>query len=258
MYRSCALAFMLLITAPPLALRAQGNGGTLVGTIVDRSGRPIESVTVLVTPVGGTAPTATTRTDAAGRFRLVELAAGEYQLLVRRVGFVPAQTLVTITAGTSVSVELALASSAAVLDTVRSRVSQHSCNNRTVQGFECRRQAGVGYFRDAQELAALKPIHLHDLFRDLPGIRQGMGRGPGGLRGFVPNVRPSRCLRTLVNGRPPFGGQWWTAKDVIGIEYYDSWQKVPVDFRQIADLGSCDLIVYWLSNALVDDRRDPH
>lgn len=76
------------------------------------------------------------------------------------------------------------------------RVSQNACDNRTLLGFECRRQSGIGHFRDANELAALDAEQLIDLARDLPGIRPGNGLGPNGLTELVPWPRPSRCLRS--------------------------------------------------------------
>ena len=241
---ACLALVAILLCVPFAALHAQG----IAGFVRDTSGQPLVGATVTAVPGDATA-----RTDEAGRFVLPLLGPGDYRLTVRRIGYLPAEAVVRVASGVRGRVEVQLRRRAPTLDTVRSRVSQNSCNNRTLLGFECRRQAGVGYFRDAGELAALGPRHLHDLFRDLPGIRIGMGRDQNGLPEFVPAVRPSRCLKELVNGRPPFGHRWWSAQDVIGIEYYDEWRKIPLDYRQIADTGSCELIVYWLRSALVDE-----
>lgn len=240
----CGLATALLCVLPAAPLQAQ----SLAGFVRDTLGMPLIAAAVSLMPGG-----ATTRTDETGRFVFPALSEGEYVLTVRRVGYLPFEQSVALVAQRRTRLEVRLRRSSSTLDTVRSRVDQNNCSNRTIFGFECRRQAGIGHFRDAAELASLEPEHLFDLVRDLPGIRMQLGRGPNGVPEFVPAVRPSRCLLQLVNGRPLFGRRWWTAGDVIAVEYYDDRRKIPLDFRQIADTGSCELIVYWLNTALVDE-----
>lgn len=238
--RCAALALPLLLLLPVTA-RAQG----IAGHVVDTLGRPLLAAVVSAQPGDGL-----TRTDADGRFVLPTLSPGTYQLRIRRIGYRERLEEVTVRAGQRTRLTITLYAATPTLDTVRARVSQNACDNATLLGFECRRQAGIGYFRDANELAALNPEQLLDLARDLPGIRPGMRRGPAGLVEMVPWVRPSRCLKTLVNGRPEMQVfRWWTARDVVALEYYDQWSKIPLDYRQIADTGSCDLIVYWLGTA---------
>jgi hypothetical protein len=236
--RVITLLFALTI---PLAARAQG----ISGHVVDTLGRPLLAVVVQAEPGD-----AATRTDADGRFVLPTLEPGTYRLRLRRIGFRERFEEVTVVRGQRTRLVVTLHAAAPLLDTVRARVSQHTCDNRTLAGFDCRRQAGIGHFRDANELAALNPRQLLDLVRDLPGIRPLPGRAPDGTMEEVPGVRPSRCLKTLVNGRPEIlARRWWSARDVIAVEYYDDWRKIPLDYRQIADTVSCDLIVYWLTNA---------
>lgn len=240
---SC-LTTVLLLVAPANTLPAQ----SLAGYVRDTLGMPLIAATVSLMPGG-----AATRTDETGRFVFPSLAEGEYALTIRRVGYRPYERSVILVARQRTRLEIQLRRTAPTLDTVRARVDQSTCNNRTIFGFECRRQAGIGHFRDAAELAALQPVHLFDLLRDLPGIRMAIGRGPNGLPEFVPSVRPSRCLRQLINGRPLFGNRWWSAEDVVAVEYYDDRRKIPLDYRQIANTGSCELIVYWLNTAIVDE-----
>jgi hypothetical protein len=79
------------------------------------------------------------------------------------------------------------------------------------------------------------------------------GRAPDGTMEEVPGVRTSRRLKTLVNDRPDITSRrWWSARDVIAVEYHDHWSKIPLDCRQIADNVSCDLIAYWLTTAPID------
>jgi hypothetical protein len=61
-------------------------------------------------------------------------------------------------------------------------------------------------------------------------------------------------MATLVNGRPPFVPlHHWHPDDVVAVEYYDDYRKIPLAFRQHMD-GICDLAVYWLFNARRGDR----
>lgn len=235
---------LLLALLLPLTARAQG----ISGVVVDTLGRPLLAAVVRVTP-GDSA----TRTDADGRFVLPSVGPGTYTLSVRRIGFRERTEEVTVQPGQRARLTLTLHALPPMLDTVRARVSHDACNNATLDGFLCRRQAGIGHFRDANELSALNPRQLLDLVRDLPGIRPQPGRAPDGTMEEVPGVRPSRCLKTLVNGRPDVTSRrWWSARDVIAVEYYDHWSKIPLDYRQIADNVSCDLIVYWLTTAPID------
>lgn len=80
---------------------------------------------------------------------------------------------------------------------------------------------------------------------------------PDGLE-WVPAVRPSRCLTTLVNGRPPREPyRTWTVKDVIAVEYYDAYAKIPMGYRTFVETPGdegCDLIIYWLRGAPLTGR----
>jgi hypothetical protein len=233
----------LLALVLPAAARAQGIGGV----VRDTDGRPLFAAVVIVEPGNSAA-----RTDAAGQFVLSRIKPGTYDVLVRRIGYREYRTEVTVVEDERSNLDVTLQAVAPTLDTVRAAVSHDHCDNLTLDGFLCRQQAGIGHFRDAIELAALKPEQLLDVVRGLPGIRPRPGRSPNGTMEEVPGVRPSRCLKTLVNGRPDIAPyRWWTARDVIAVEYYDQWNKIPLSYRQIADNVSCDLIIYWLTTARI-------
>lgn len=246
--RILSAALGLAVLVPTLA-RAQG----LRGQVIDSLGRPLFAALVVVSASDSSRQADTVRTGRDGGFAVPKLPPGAYAVVARRIGYREAAQAVVVRDSAGARVRLTLREALPVLDTVRALVNHHQCANNTLDGFLCRRQAGIGYFRDAHELAALKPEQLLDVVRGLPGIRPRSGRAPGGHMEEVPGVRPSRCLLTLVNGRPDITGRRiWTAKDVVAVEYYDHWRKIPLDYRQIADNVSCDLIVYWLATAPVD------
>ena len=252
----CAAALAALVLHGT-ALRAQGGDSTdarvprgLRGQVTDSLGRPLFAALIVVSATDSSRKADTVRTARDGGFAVPRLPPGAYTVVARRIGYREVAQSVSVRDSVAVRVRLTLREAPPVLDTVRARVDHHACINNTLDGFLCRRQAGIGYFRDAHELAALNPEQLLDVVRGLPGIRPRNGRAPGGHMEEVPGVRPSRCLLTLVNGRPEIAPRrWWTAKDVVAVEYYDHWSKVPLDYRQIADNVSCDLIVYWLVTA---------
>jgi hypothetical protein len=233
----CTLALSLLL---PLRSHAQG----IEGEVADVEGRRLLNALVTVQPGD-----AAIRTDGTGRFALPALRPGSYRVRVRRIGFREHVEQVVIAPGQRARLYVTLQPAAPLLDTVRVRVDANTCDNATLAGFECRKQSGVGFLRDADELAARRPEQLFDLIGDLPGIRPVSSRGPNGVVEMAPSVRPSRCLKMLVNGRPEIAARWWTARDVVAVEYYNEWRHVPLAYRQIVDNVSCDLIVYWLTTA---------
>lgn len=239
--RPAALLFaMALALILPFRAHAQG----IEGEVVDADGRRLLNALVTVQPGD-----AAIRTDGTGRFALPTLRPGPYRVRVRRIGFREYTEQVVVQAGQRARLYITLEPSAPLLDTVRVRVDPNTCGNATLAGFECRKQSGVGYLRDADDLAARRPEQLFDLLGDLPGIRPVSSRGPNGVVEMAPSVRPSRCLKMLVNGRPEIAARWWTARDVVAVEYYNEWRHVPLAYRQIVDNVSCDLIVYWLTSA---------
>jgi hypothetical protein len=93
------LALALLVVAGPSAAQ---EGGTVVGTILDAgSGQPLAGALVLLEPRPGGAMRPASAggfwtagvsqvTDAGGGYRFTGLPAGDYRLLVRRLGYRPA------------------------------------------------------------------------------------------------------------------------------------------------------------------------
>lgn len=106
-----ALAFMLGWVPAPAAAQANGQ---LVGTIRDAATqRPLEAVQVYI---GGTGIGALT--NAAGRFLLLNVPAGEHVLLAELVGYRSGSQTVTVTAGESTIANFGLDQTAINLDEI--------------------------------------------------------------------------------------------------------------------------------------------
>jgi hypothetical protein len=262
---------LAVILSPGGATAQGGRTGRVSGIIVDSAGRPIESVEVAATMAGRLV-----RTDSAGRFTLGGLLAGRNRLLVRRLGWRAIDTTVAIdTAGPRV-LHLVLSRVAQELQAVHI-VSQDECPTRTLEGFECRRRAGFGAFRDSAEIAALKPICGADIIDGMEGLR----RVPGMPCSSFESITGWRCLTTLVDGRRADGANQAPdlMSDYIGVEFYENYDDIPewykqfafasarqstptravrghpTQYRQPAQAGrECALLVYWTHRA---DRFNP-
>lgn len=113
----CAIVRCLLLIGafhPISGLLAQAVTGSLAGTVLDTDGRPLSEATVSVSgPV--LQGVRLVRTDAQGRFRLLALPAGRYDVTVRRVGSATVRdTAVLVHVGTTTTLPNYALPSAAV------------------------------------------------------------------------------------------------------------------------------------------------
>ena len=108
-----SLALALAIGWTPNHVAAQ-SAGTLVGTVTDAaSRRPLEAAQVYIPGTGIGA-----LTNAAGRFLLLNVPAGEYTLTAELVGYRSGEQTVTVGAGQSVQIDIGLAQTAITLDEI--------------------------------------------------------------------------------------------------------------------------------------------
>ncbi len=257
----------------PAAAFAQRDTTAVVrGTVTDSAGRAIESVELSAINVGRVV-----RTDSAGRFVITGLFPGRNPLLVRRLGWKAIDTTVVVAVRAPLRLHLVMTRLAQGLETVHI-VSQDDCPDRTLEGFECRRRAGIGAFRDSAEIAAIHPSCVSDITYGMQGLR----RIPGvPCPQYVPTAG-WRCVKVLVDGAPPSAGNAVPGRmtDYVGVEFYADYRNVPEWYKQSAfdearaavplhqevrghefiyrtpALGgrNCSLIVYWTHFA---HRVDP-
>jgi TonB-dependent starch-binding outer membrane protein SusC len=165
--------------ATPATLAAQ-QSGRISGIVTDDGGQPIPSVQVSLV---GTRFGATT--DQAGRFTIVGVTPGSYQLRAQRIGYRPMVQAITVGSGEAVSQNLSLAGAATVLNQV----------------------AVVGYTTQARRdisdaTAGVTADELQD--QQVATIEES-------LRGRVPGVQinasgePGRAAQIIVRGQNVFG-----------------------------------------------------
>lgn len=251
------LRFVLVSMLLPAAAPAQG----LRGVVVDSTGRPLAQADVIL------GENSRTRTDSLGQFRFGSSVVGRHRLRVRLIGYRPYESTVRVTAGRLTDVRITLRRSPQLLAEVR--VTDTSlCAPNTVAGFECRRQSGIGMFRDAGQIRSLRPSAWSDMLDGMPDLRRRPVMTPDGLD-WRPGAPAGKCLREIYNGEDPmfdghvrkFPEEYLVPLDVIAIEYYVEYSQVPEAFKRYAwpksSMTPCALIVYWLRQEEGERVREP-
>jgi len=247
-------AFVLtLLLFAPMSVSPLGAQG-IRGVVLDSAARGLAEAEIIVG-----SGLERVRSDSAGAFRLLTGLRGKQRVRVRLIGYRPYETTVNITAQAWTELRVTLKRMPQLLAEVRI-TDRNACAPTTIAGFECRRRAGGGMFRDAGEIRSLRPDAWSDMFDGMPGLRRVPMMTPDGLD-WRPGVAPSRCLRWIYNGHDPMfdGGVrkipegLLVTRDVIAIEYYQHYRDVPDVYQRFAwpkeETSPCSLIVYWLREA---------
>ena len=245
----------MLIGAASVPLPLTANAQQLRGVVRDSLARPLAGAEVILSSNGDRV-----RSDSLGRFVLAVPSRAVDTLRVRLIGYRPAEQRIS-TANVASELVVVLRRYLQMLDTVRARADQDRCTRDALSGFECRRAAGRGLFRDAGQLRALRPQTWADMFDGMPGLRRVPRNGPNGFDVRV-GVAPSRCLVELWNGQLPMTKEMdmpfapdesWSPNDVIALEMYAEYRDVPGPYRGAAwpvdSSQPCVLVIYWLRGA---------
>ena len=232
--RPTPFAVLLLLaaaaTAPsahaqaPTAADSAARYVTLVGVVRDTAGRPLAGAEVRA------GATQITLSDADGTFLLTGVEPDTVQLLVRRIGYRPADVVLAASAGLRVELLVRMVPAAVELGTIT--IEGRTMDTRLWQsGFYDRQKVGSGTFFDPEFLARHRGT-MDGLMRDAPGVR----------------VQRDRYGRTVALGR--FGSGWcqlnvfidgvfvrWASDigidqllnkaDVLAVEIYPRGTQVP-------------------------------
>jgi len=188
-----------LVLAIALASSAEAQSGGIRGHVVDAAtSAPIPNATVSVL---GTA--SVVRTDEQGRFELLSIASGRYEVEARRLGSTTSRQVVFVREGQISDVTLRLSEVAVSL--ARVEVVGAPADALT-------RLPGSAAVVSAHELALRQPISANEVLRNVLGVHvqeeEGVGlRSNVGVRGLDPDR--SRTLLVLEDGVPvalaPYG-----------------------------------------------------
>ncbi len=249
-------ALVTLVAAALPGAGAEAQQGVVRGVVTDSAGTPLRGVEVFAIRTDRS-----TRTDAQGRFTLTRLPWGQSVVMARSPGYRAAERAVTIGDDGLAEVSFQLGRVIQIIDTLRI-TSHDGCAGYSIEGFECRRRAGIGQFRGPEELHALRPHHWADMFDGLTGLRRTQYVNPQReLDWTVMSTTGWRCLNISYNGREPTAREELIrVQDIYAIEHYDVYEKVPAIYKRISWPGSspqpCAIIIYW-TKAFVEENGPP-
>ncbi len=223
--------------------------GVIDGAVTDTLLRPLGSADVSVVGVGSHVTT-----SESGRFRFLQVPAGQYLLVVRRIGFAPTSGIIEVPANDTLRLSYTLTRATNMMDTVRVRATRLTLR---MAEFEQRRAAGIGQFITQEQIEKRGSRDASDFLRTLRGIdvsritntqfagtialskREGGSVGGDGTGACAMQV----ILDGIILPRffnldllPP-------PKQIAGIEVYSGAATVPPQFGG-AD-RRCGMILVW-------------
>ena len=241
--RAARVGILLALAAPFVA---QAQTTTLVGLIRDSTGHGIPGVEVWLR-----GSDLSTHTNDAGGFRMPNSPVGAVKVTVRRMGFEQATIDLTLRAGQTDSLVVALSAIAASLPGVLVEDEATSRSKRLLSGFWERRSRGFGHFYTRDDIERRDAHDFADIVRMTAGITVltvngrkvvRFSRSPG-IRGDCPPqywVDGMRVENASPDEFPP--------GDVEAIELYAGSATIPPQFAprmQNVRSQTCGAVVIW-------------
>ncbi|HVE33885.1 MAG TPA: carboxypeptidase regulatory-like domain-containing protein [Gemmatimonadaceae bacterium] len=222
--------------------------GTIDGAVSDTNLVPLQGafVSILGTPIRvGTGPN--------GRFRIVRVPAGQYLLVVKRVGYRPVSSVVDIAASDTLRVSYTLAEAQAVTTLGTVVVSEPSTADR-LSGFEARRKLGVGQFLTLDQINKANTVFTTELMRKFTSVNVSPSHTSVITEYFALSAReggnpsmgacPMQVYLDQVPLPTPFNLDLLpTPKDLAGIEVYAGASTIPAQFAGYN--RGCGVILVW-------------
>ena len=230
------VAVAAMVTGSARLVAQTVTTGTIDGIVTDTTLSPIAEASVSIPALK-----LVVVTSANGRFQILGLRRGEYELVIRRLGYRPASTRVSVSAGDTARVAVTMRPSVANLDTMQ--VAARSLSPR-MQEFEERRKAGEGQFMTLAEIEQHNSVMTEDLIRPFKGVMlwadSVYNRRELPLRGcrmqfFIDDVAVLMGLSQLPS-----------PKDLAGIEVYTGPATIPLRYKSYSTkAGYCGVILIW-------------
>lgn len=224
--------------------RGRRGRSTISGRVTTLGGTPIVGARVSLAGAEGLA-----LTNERGEFVLGGQPAGTQSVLVRRLGFEPAEFAVNLSASRPTEVSVELPEFVPVLSTVVVRAQMDVALDRV--GFSRRKQAGQGRYMMLEDIDRRGAMRLVDLLADFPMLRAVSTGGTnrqitGRSRGLSTN-----CVNFYVDGMVWMGDDSPTdfmhPQEIGAIEVYSAG-STPVEFAR--SLTACETVVIWTRHKL--------
>jgi hypothetical protein len=239
---SIAVAFAAAdATAQVVGAAPHRPAGMVDGVVTDTSLAPVADVTITIVGMELRGVT-----GANGRFRIVSVPAGDYVLLVRRIGYEATTARISVAERDTLRLSFALRPAVSTLDTVA--VAARSMSPRLADFYE-RRKVGPGQFLTQNEIEAKNAVNASDLFRSFLGLHVTAS----GDSGYSLRDAPGRCpIMAIVDGFVRFGASGYPSyrelpspKEISAIEFYAGPSEIPVQYKSTMRGTWCGLILIW-------------
>ncbi|MEO7083395.1 MAG: carboxypeptidase regulatory-like domain-containing protein [Gemmatimonadaceae bacterium] len=141
-------------------------------------------------------------TGGNGRFRIQGLHAGEYLLVVHRLGFKPMSASVVIAGADTLRMSFTLERIATVLDTVSVIGERYTAR---MSQFELRRKAGFGHFLTVDDIDKRHAVQFADLIRAIPSVEvidNGFSQVAANMRGMTSLLGGGCAFQLFVDDVP--------------------------------------------------------
>jgi hypothetical protein len=229
--------------------------GVIDGLVTDSTLSPIDGADVAIFRTS-----VHVETGGSGRFRIHQVPAGQYLIIVRRLGFRPVSGIVDVAPDETVRLSYTMEHSIARLDATV--VTEKNISVKMVE-FEARRREGAGQFLTQEDIQRHGAVYPTELIRSFSGIRVISTSGGGGsvsyvavgsrggMGDFVMSDSGSRnppCLTQIfVDGARIAAGTNLDLlpppKDIAGVELYTGPARVPPQY--IGRGLQCGVMLIW-------------
>lgn len=223
--------------AQPALARAAAATGTVDGVVTDTNLVSLADASVSIE--GSSIHVAT---GANGRFRLVQVPAGDYVLVVRRLGYVPVTTALRVNGADTLRLSFALERVTTALDTVMVKEKRTSMK---MAEFEQRRKAGFGHFMTQAEIDTHNSAYASDLLQTIPFM--AVRRDTRTNRSFAVSERRGCVMPVFLDGvamPTPFDlDELPSPRELAGIEVYSGPATIPLLYKRSGN--NCGILLIW-------------
>ena len=206
-----------------LAQAAQAQTAKIVGIVhvAGDSVRRLRDVDVTLDPTDRQ-----TRTDSLGTFRFSGVAAGEYRVRVRRIGFEAVVMKVVAVTDREVAVNVAMVSSARAIATMTISGKRIDYPVRLTDAYT-RMRRSTGYFITREQIDSQFPLDVNALLMRTPGIRV---TGNGGFE--FARCNTGRNIHVWVDGTR------WTNYNGFRVDAPTAVRDIPPSSFQLMEVYS--------------------
>lgn len=237
-------------SARPAAQLTPRATGVIDGLVTDTALRPVPFAEVVVVRTD-----IKLQTNSLGKFRFIDVPAGDYLLIVRRLGYRPVSSIIRVGERDTLRLAFELEKAIQSLDAVT--VVEERRSMRMLE-FEQRRKQGWGYFITGEQIEKRNLPVAADYLRLAPSVQLAPTPDPTGIPrlialskregGSILGEASGACAMQVVLDGVPMTRAFPlellpTPKDIAGIEVYDGAATVPLQFS--GPDRRCGMILIW-------------